>query len=233
MLFTNINKLNHIFIFVFLALLTLSACQTEYTTQHFSFPPGSKPHEDNWEYTALIIVSSRKRPITKRSKKNIQIKVYNKSKAIFLDDNFEFISASIEANIVWEKFEEIRVGLIEVGNKYADDQYNKQLLKSGPKSLLELTYKYEHETKKFKRVKGEKSIDTEEVPALVHTEQGRKKFRQNWARLIQKIYEVDPLICPKCNEEMRIIAFIEHPLIIKKILKQLGIWVTHNHVPPQ
>jgi hypothetical protein len=78
-----------------------------------------------------------------------------------------------------------------------------------------------------------KSINTEKVPALVHTEQGRKKFRQNWARLIQKIYEVDPLICPKCNEEMRIIAFIEQPLIIKKILKHLGIWDTHNHDPPQ
>jgi hypothetical protein len=78
-----------------------------------------------------------------------------------------------------------------------------------------------------------KSINTEEVPALVNTEQGRKKFRQNWARLIQKIYEVDPLICPKCNGEMRIIAFIEQPLIIKKILKHLGIWDTHNHDPPQ
>ena len=32
---------------------------------------------------------------------------------------------------------------------------------------------------------------------------------------------------------MRIIAFIERPLIIKKILKHLGIWDTHNHDPPQ
>jgi hypothetical protein len=26
-----------------------------------------------------------------------------------------------------------------------------------------------------------------------------KELRKNWARLIQKIYEVDPLVCPKCK----------------------------------
>jgi len=78
-----------------------------------------------------------------------------------------------------------------------------------------------------------KAENTEELPALIHTEPGRKQFRQNWARLIQKIYEVDPLTCPKCNGEMRIIAFIEQPLIIKKILKHLGVWGAHNHDPPK
>jgi hypothetical protein len=36
-----------------------------------------------------------------------------------------------------------------------------------------------------------------------------KTFRKNWARLIQKIYEVDPLVCPACRGEMRVIAVIE------------------------
>jgi len=49
-------------------------------------------------------------------------------------------------------------------------------------------------------------------------------FRRNWARLIQKIYEVDPLICPKCAGEMRVIAFIEDPDVIQQILKHLGLW---------
>jgi hypothetical protein len=70
-----------------------------------------------------------------------------------------------------------------------------------------------------------------------------KKWRKNWARLIQKIYEVDPLICPKCQGGMRIIAFIEDDQAIKKILKHLGLWETRlvrakamrvasNHDPP-
>jgi len=46
--------------------------------------------------------------------------------------------------------------------------------------------------------------------------------------LIQKIYEVDPLTCPKCQGSMRVIAFIEHEDVIKKILhkadKSSSIW---------
>ena len=34
----------------------------------------------------------------------------------------------------------------------------------------------------------------------------------------ETIFEVDPLICPKCNSDMRIIAFIEDYKVVKKIL---------------
>ncbi|MFB0521435.1 MAG: hypothetical protein ACETWD_08420 [Desulfatiglandales bacterium] len=40
---------------------------------------------------------------------------------------------------------------------------------------------------------------------------------------IQKIYEVDPLICPKCQGRMKIIGFIEEKEGVVKILKQLGL----------
>ena len=50
-----------------------------------------------------------------------------------------------------------------------------------------------------------------------------KEYRKNWTRLIQKIYEVDPLTCPKCHGRMRIISFIEDEEVIKKILKHLGL----------
>lgn len=30
--------------------------------------------------------------------------------------------------------------------------------------------------------------------------------KKAWARLIKKVYEVDPLICPKCGSEMKIVA---------------------------
>jgi hypothetical protein len=49
----------------------------------------------------------------------------------------------------------------------------------------------------------------DDVPAIVKNEMSSKEWRQNWARLIQKIYEVDPLICPKCQGRMRIIALCE------------------------
>ena len=49
-------------------------------------------------------------------------------------------------------------------------------------------------------------------------------LNRSWARPIQKIYEVDPLTCPRCGKKMRIIAFIEDYKIVKKILDYLGIY---------
>jgi len=43
-------------------------------------------------------------------------------------------------------------------------------------------------------------------------------LNRSWARLIKKIYEVDPLVCPRCGGDMRVIAFIEDYRIVKKIL---------------
>ncbi|OGS37535.1 MAG: hypothetical protein A2293_12825 [Elusimicrobia bacterium RIFOXYB2_FULL_49_7] len=35
----------------------------------------------------------------------------------------------------------------------------------------------------------------------------RKNRRMMWAALIKMVYEVDPLICPKCGGTMKIISF--------------------------
>jgi hypothetical protein len=40
------------------------------------------------------------------------------------------------------------------------------------------------------------------IPSVIETEDLSKERRKNWARLIQKIYEVDPLTCPKCSGTM-------------------------------
>ena len=44
------------------------------------------------------------------------------------------------------------------------------------------------------------------------------------ARLIKQVYEVDPLVCPRCAGAMRIIAFLEQPEVIAKILTHVGLW---------
>ena len=49
-----------------------------------------------------------------------------------------------------------------------------------------------------------------------------KKSKASWARLIAKIYEIDPLICPKCNSEMRVISVITSEYEISKILRHLA-----------
>lgn len=45
-----------------------------------------------------------------------------------------------------------------------------------------------------------------------------------WARLIQKVYEVDPLECPKCGGPMRVIAVNDDASVIERILKHLNCW---------
>lgn len=46
-------------------------------------------------------------------------------------------------------------------------------------------------------------------------------YKRAWARLLAKVYEVDPFICPKCGSEMKVIAVIQEPNEIKRILRHL------------
>ncbi len=45
-----------------------------------------------------------------------------------------------------------------------------------------------------------------------------------WRECIKKIWEVDPLSCPRCHTEMKIISFIVQADVIKKILVHLELW---------
>jgi hypothetical protein len=71
------------------------------------------------------------------------------------------------------------------------------------------------------------------IPSVLEPQGSSKEFRKNWARLIQKIYEVDPLTCPKCRNQMKIISVIENEEVIKKILKHLGLWDVKTRPPPR
>ena len=46
-------------------------------------------------------------------------------------------------------------------------------------------------------------------------------YKRAWARLLAKVYEVDPFVCPKCGSEMKVIAVIQEPDEIKRILRHL------------
>jgi hypothetical protein len=72
----------------------------------------------------------------------------------------------------------------------------------------------------------------DEVAALIENDLSPKTFKKNWARLIQKVYDADPLVCPKCEGRMRIISFIEQPEVIDKILRHLDLWDPKIHGPP-
>jgi hypothetical protein len=48
-----------------------------------------------------------------------------------------------------------------------------------------------------------------------------RAMRRSWAQLIKRIYEVDPLVCPSCGSEMKVIAFILDHAVVDKILRHL------------
>ena len=49
----------------------------------------------------------------------------------------------------------------------------------------------------------------------------RAALRRRWAELIRRVYEVDPLVCPRCGSEMRVIGFITEPAVIDRILDHI------------
>jgi hypothetical protein len=47
--------------------------------------------------------------------------------------------------------------------------------------------------------------------------------RKRWALLLQRVFEVDALRCPRCGSTLRLIAAIEDPAVARKILECLGL----------
>jgi len=62
-----------------------------------------------------------------------------------------------------------------------------------------------------------------DVPTRARRDEMRnvRALRRSWAQLIKRVYEVDPLVCPKCGSEMKVIAFIIDHQVVDKILRHL------------
>jgi hypothetical protein len=65
--------------------------------------------------------------------------------------------------------------------------------------------------------------NTSEPPAE-HTH--RVLARMGWARLLKRVFNIDMARCPHCGDALRIIAALEEPAVIVKILTHLGLPAT-------
>jgi hypothetical protein len=63
----------------------------------------------------------------------------------------------------------------------------------------------------------------------------RAALRRRWANLIRRVYEVDPLVCPRCGAEVRVIGFITETKVIKRMLDHIRKRdkVSRSPPPPQ
>src|ERR1035437_6624726 len=48
-----------------------------------------------------------------------------------------------------------------------------------------------------------------------------REARRRWAELLRQIFEVDPLRCPECGAEMRIVPFFPARAVIDRIVDHL------------
>jgi hypothetical protein len=60
----------------------------------------------------------------------------------------------------------------------------------------------------------------------------RCQVRSSWARLIKKVYEASPLVCPRCSGPLKIISLIGDGAVIEKILRHLKLWDRPERPPP-
>jgi Putative transposase/Transposase zinc-binding domain len=59
------------------------------------------------------------------------------------------------------------------------------------------------------------------APDETETTPSRRTLSKRWAELIYRIFEVDPLNCPRCDSAMKLLAFISEPAAVRKILDHL------------
>ena len=72
--------------------------------------------------------------------------------------------------------------------------------------------------------KGEGAVASDQRVIDIRNYKPKRIPQLTWRECIKKIWEVDPLTCPKCAGEMKIISFIYQREVIKKNLIHLNIF---------
>ncbi len=68
--------------------------------------------------------------------------------------------------------------------------------------------------------------------SLILEEECPRIPRRGWAEMIRKVYEVDPLLCPKCGGTMKVIAFITDYSVVDRIISHLKLTFVASKPPP-
>jgi hypothetical protein len=55
---------------------------------------------------------------------------------------------------------------------------------------------------------------------------------KGWAEMIRKVYEIDPMICPKCGGLMKVVAFITDYRAVDRIIDHLKLRFVAEKPPP-
>jgi hypothetical protein len=75
------------------------------------------------------------------------------------------------------------------------------------------------------------------VPLQQNDDEFTRSSRLSWAKLIRRVYKVDPLLCPFCGAQMKIVAYIVDLATAKAIRESLELPAQEleplAHAPPE
>jgi ribosomal protein S27E len=71
-------------------------------------------------------------------------------------------------------------------------------------------------------------------PLRIVEEELHRLPAKGWAAMIRKVYEVDPMTCPRCGGKMKVLAFITEHAVVDRIIGHLKLtFVAERPPPPQ
>ena len=85
---------------------------------------------------------------------------------------------------------------------------------------------YGHYSNKARGLRAKQGDQDNAPQAAVENTRTDSEARKRWAMLIQRVYQADPLRCPKCGGTMKVIGFIEahQSQLVRQILEHCGLW---------
>jgi len=72
----------------------------------------------------------------------------------------------------------------------------------------------------------------EAFPLRMVEEELRPIPSKGWAEMIRKVYEVDPMLCPKCGGKMKVIGFLTDYAVVDRIIDHLKLRFVAERPPP-
>jgi len=67
---------------------------------------------------------------------------------------------------------------------------------------------------------------------IIVEEENPRVPRRGWAEMIRKVFEVNPLTCPRCQGGIRIIAFLTDYAVVDRIIQHLKLTFAADKPPP-
>jgi len=80
--------------------------------------------------------------------------------------------------------------------------------------------------------RGKIKASHEAFPLRMAEEELRPVPSKGWAEMIRKVYEVDPMVCPQCGGQMKVIAFLTDYAVVDRIINHLKLTFVADRPPP-